>query len=127
MRISGKPLRYAMETFGVCYGPDFALCLQEVKGVLEIMGSLHDLDVACQKIDEHLLELRLLNRTMPARRDHYPLGLLRKLLKDTRAERAKDFEDFSRTLRRWERSGFRNRLVKSLAPRQANIRRRSTQ
>ena len=35
LRIDGKPLRYAMETYASCFGPGYRRCFGEVKEMLE--------------------------------------------------------------------------------------------
>jgi CHAD domain-containing protein len=56
-RLAGKPLRYLMETVAPLYGKEFNDALREVKQLLEILGKIHDCDVAMGILSEILIEL----------------------------------------------------------------------
>jgi hypothetical protein len=54
MRIAAKRLRYTLEMFQVCLGPDGPELIEAVKEIQERIGSIHDADVLAE-----LLRLRL--------------------------------------------------------------------
>lgn len=45
MRIAAKRLRYTLEMFGVCLGPDGPALIETVKELQERIGAIHDADV----------------------------------------------------------------------------------
>ena len=45
MRIAAKRLRYTMEVFTPCFGPEFARALKTVEEIQERIGAIHDCDV----------------------------------------------------------------------------------
>lgn len=110
MRIAGKPLRYAMETFQPLFGPAFAKCYEEVKGQVERMGGLHDADIALLIFREHLRELLLFNRTAAGQTEKFPTRPLRTLIQKTKSEREAAFGELERTLKRWQRENFERKI-----------------
>ena len=110
MRIAGKPLRYAMETFQPLFGPAFEKCYEEVKGLLERMGDLHDADVSLPIFREHLSELNLFNRTAVSRDEKFSTRPLLALIQKTKAEREQAFGELEKTLKRWQRENFERRI-----------------
>ena len=115
MRIAAKRLRYALEIFDVCF-PDSKDVLQEVTGIQEDLGDIHDLDVLIDLLKSRLhareaeVERRAIDimasdiaaagRTHQLRqllyaqaRDRRRIGLLG-LIGDKSAERSRRFERF---------------------------------
>ena len=45
MRIAAKRLRYTMEIFAPCFGPEFVPILKTVEEIQERIGAIHDCDV----------------------------------------------------------------------------------
>jgi CHAD domain-containing protein len=54
MRIAAKHLRYALELFRVCFGPDIDERIDDVKEIQEQIGQIHDCDVMIELLHRHL-------------------------------------------------------------------------
>jgi CHAD domain-containing protein len=54
MRIAAKHLRYALELFRVCFGPDIEDRIDDVKETQEQVGQIHDCDVLIEVLKRHL-------------------------------------------------------------------------
>ncbi len=54
MRIACKRLRYLLEIFGVAFGDDLRPFVEEVAGLQDILGDIHDCDVQVPMLEEHL-------------------------------------------------------------------------
>ncbi len=54
MRIAAKHLRYALELFRACFGPDIAERIDDVKEIQEQIGQIHDCDVMIELLHRHL-------------------------------------------------------------------------
>jgi CHAD domain-containing protein len=54
MRIAAKHLRYALELFRVCFGPDIGERIDDVKEIQEQIGQIHDCDVMIELLHRHL-------------------------------------------------------------------------
>jgi CHAD domain-containing protein len=54
MRIAAKHLRYALEIFRVCFGPDIDQRIEDVKDVQEQIGEIHDCDVLTEVLRRQL-------------------------------------------------------------------------
>jgi CHAD domain-containing protein len=54
MRISAKRLRYALELFGPCWGPDISSFAKKVAALQTSLGELHDSDIWIETFGEHL-------------------------------------------------------------------------
>ncbi len=110
MRIAGKPLRYAMETFQPLFGPALEKCYTDVKTLVERMGNLHDADVSLPVFREQLSELNLFNRTASSRKEKFSTRPLRLLIQKTKAEREQAFGELEKILNRWQRENFERRI-----------------
>ena len=115
MRIAGKPLRYVMEVCAPLYGRIFRELLEEVKLLLEELGDVHDCDVLLQKLREHLLQIRMLNRIVDRKAEQLPLKEIRAALSRVRSDRTHNYTRACVRLRRWKRTGLRGRLVRSMS------------
>lgn len=113
MRIAGKPLRYTMEIGEPCFGDPFRGCFAEIRDLLELLGDVHDLDVAIARLDDHVEEVRIFNRTVEPKK-RLRLSAMVGLLKELRREREAKFRRVTATLRRFVRTRFRGRLVRSM-------------
>lgn len=114
MRIAGKPLRYAMEIFETSFGKEYAACFEEVKGLIELLGDIHDADVAADRLKEFLREMCLYNRRVRGRADRMSTGGLRELVRAVREKRARDFTRLCETMKRWREEGFQMRLLAAI-------------
>jgi len=54
MRIACKRLRYLLEIFGDAFDADLEPFVDQVKGVQDILGGIHDRDVQVPMLEEHL-------------------------------------------------------------------------
>ena len=54
MRIACKRLRYLLEIFGIAFEADLDPFLEEVKGLQDLLGDIHDCDVQIPMLEEHL-------------------------------------------------------------------------
>jgi CHAD domain-containing protein len=102
VRILGKQLRYAMEIFACCFGPDFReKHYDAVVEMQDILGDANDSHTACQRL-QALRET--LKKTQPRQWPQYRPGIEGLLAfheKRLPAQRAK----FERWWRRWLKSG----------------------
>lgn len=76
MRIACKRLRYLLEIFGIAFEADLGPFLEEVKGLQDLLGEIHDCDVQVPMLQEHL-------RWLGERED----GTARRLVAQTTASR----------------------------------------
>ena len=54
MRIACKRLRYLLEIFGIAFDADLEPFVEEVKGLQDLLGDIHDCDVQVPMLEEHL-------------------------------------------------------------------------
>jgi len=54
MRIACKRLRYLIEIFGIAFDADLEPFLDEVKGLQDLLGDIHDCDVQIPMLEGHL-------------------------------------------------------------------------
>lgn len=113
MRIDGKPLRYALETYEVCFGPGYRACFEEVKEMLELMGAIHDLDVAVDRLRGFLREMRTLNRVSG---NKVRTGALVRLITEQAKLRDTAYREFCERIDVWNSEDFRGRLIRELLP-----------
>lgn len=53
-RIACKRLRYLLEIFAIAFPDDLAPFIDEVKGLQDLLGDIHDCDVQIPMLEEHL-------------------------------------------------------------------------
>ena len=114
MRITGKPLRYAMEYAVPAFGEDFKECLSEVKNIIELMGEIHDADVLIPELHTHLKEIRRYNRTLANREERLTTNGILKLIRETKEKRKTMFDELCATIIKWLNEGFRTRIIASM-------------
>jgi CHAD domain-containing protein len=114
MRITGKPLRYAMEYSLPAFGEDFKKCLSEVKYIIELMGEIHDADVLKPELYLHLKEIRRYNSSLINRRERLSTNGIIKLIAETREKRRVMFEELCGIINKWSKENFRLRLIASM-------------
>lgn len=114
MRITGKPLRYAMEYSESAFGTEFKNCLNEVKDITELMGEIHDADVIIPELFTHLREIRRYNRTLQNREERLSTNGITKLIKETKEKRNEMYEKLCQTIIRWVNEDFRTRIIASM-------------
>jgi len=115
MRLEGKPLRYAMEIFEPAFGEDFTSCLEEVKRLLDIMGSVHDCDVNIPKLQVHLHEVQLYNKLAARAQDKIRTGALTRLIRERHAYRRSLFQEMTGILEQWMHDSFESKLAMAMA------------
>jgi hypothetical protein len=59
LRISAKRLRYTLELFGDDFGDDGARAIVQIREVQELLGTLHDIDVRIDLIEDELASTSL--------------------------------------------------------------------
>lgn len=114
MRLAGKTLRYAMETFEPGFDAQFSECLERVKQLLVIMGSIHDCDVNIPRLQGFLKEVRHYNALRRNLGGRLQTSALMKLIRSESARRKELFVQMTVTLEQWERDNFRGSLFKSM-------------
>jgi CHAD domain-containing protein len=114
MRITGKPMRYAMEYSETAFGDEFKKCLTEVKNIIELIGEIHDADVLIPELGVHLSEIRSYNRTLANRREHLSTKGIRKLISELKEKRTAMFEKFCAEIIKWLNEDFRSRLIAAM-------------
>ena len=114
MRITGKPLRYAMEYSEAAFGVEFKKYLTEIKYIIELIGEIHDADVIIPELNLHLKEIRYYNRTLTNRTEKLSTGGITKLIKEQKEIRVEMFNEFCRIINNWINEDFRTRLISSM-------------
>jgi len=114
LRIAGKPLRYAMETFRPFFGKEFKKCLHEVEQVIDLMGKVHDCDVVTAELGLFTQQIRKLNQSGKRGRQRYTVSPISRIIGEEKSKRQKIFEELAKTLRRMKRENFRQRVLDSL-------------
>jgi CHAD domain-containing protein len=99
MRIDGKRVRYGMECFVPAYTPEYERGLEEVKALLDLMGSIHDCDV-------NIPRLRAWRDVLRRKRKRMLRQKLTEAIREFQDQRALLFQQMKETLERWEREGF---------------------
>lgn len=114
MRIAGKPLRYAMELFETTFGKEFKGCLEEIKKFIELLGQIHDIDIAIPVLQSHLREVRILNQGTADRKERIKTKVVRELIRQQRDKRNLMFTEMCNILEKWEKANFREKLIKTI-------------
>jgi hypothetical protein len=57
MRIACKRLRYLLEIFAIAFSDDLDPYIDEVKGLQDLLGEIHDRDVQAPALEDHLRRL----------------------------------------------------------------------
>jgi len=117
MRIDGKRVRYGMEIFTEVFGGRYEKKLEEIKTLLDVMGTIHDCDVHLPGIQHRIEEIRRANRRQAATAERIRTRGLTAFARELRRRRAELFEEMTKTLRRWERDHFLPSVVRSMSER----------
>jgi hypothetical protein len=81
LRIACKRLRYLLEIFAIAFPADLEPYIEEVRGLQDLLGDIHDCDVQIPMLEDHLMWLErreadaartLVERTRAPRRDGPP-------------------------------------------------------
>jgi len=114
MRISGKPLRYAMEIGETAFGEEFAKCFGEVKDAVELMGEIHDADVLVPEISSHMNEIRIYNKTLTVNSHKISTRVLRFIIISERRKRREMYAELCTKLNFWSSSDLRQKMVDAM-------------
>lgn len=114
MRINGKPLKYTMEIADGAFGNDFKKCFNEIKELLELMGSVHDCDVNITELEKFLNENRIFDSELKNPGKQVSTNAVDGLLSLLKEKRRELFEKFCDNIKRWENKNFRKRLISSM-------------
>jgi len=101
MRIDAKLLRYLLEISPESFSEDFNSALSQIKSFTEIVGELHDLDVAAKVTTNYLKNLDY----------HHSSGSLIKLLRELDEKRSKLFEKVQSKIIKWESFKLGEKLI----------------
>src|ERR1041384_1504033 len=104
MRIAGKPLRYLMESLEGSYGKEFKRSLRELEETLDLLGSIHDCDVAIATLTQYREELSIANARGGEKAAGVPSRPVTGLLLSQQAARNRLMRQLHRTLRLRESS-----------------------
>lgn len=113
MRINGKPLRYAMEIAEDGFGKEFKNCFNEVKKMLELMGSIHDCDVNISELEIFLKEIRTDNNKDNVE-EKISTTEIEGFINMLKGKRKELFGNFSDEINKWRKENFKERLIKSM-------------
>lgn len=105
-RIAFKRLRYLLEIFGPAFPDDLSPFLEEVRGMQDLLGDIHDRDVQIPALEAHLRTLE------DGDADQRP-GV-RTLIARSRAERDALYDRFLSEWARLRADRFRGRLEAAL-------------
>jgi CHAD domain-containing protein len=114
MRLSGKPLRYLMELCEPYLGKDFRNCFKEIKNFVALAGDIHDLDLILQALALFKRELEIFGGSARKTGSNITARSVSPLVKDFREKRARLANQLSAAAKRWQLSGFKERLIASL-------------
>jgi CHAD domain-containing protein len=114
LRIECKKFRYTLEYFKEILGPEIGLTINDLKGMQDHLGELHDADVACllvrkflKKLDHNQLQVPISERINPEPIVNY-LAFLH-------AERYSLTRSFPELWKKFNRPEFRQRLAQSVS------------
>lgn len=114
MRIASKPLKYIMELGEPVFGKEFRTYYNQAKELLELLGDIHDIDLALPIIKSQCNEIRLLNKVILKRTKKIRTAVLVNLINQLREKRQKLFDELCKILKQWARSNFKNKVIASI-------------
>lgn len=114
MRIAGKPLRYLMEASRRGFGKEFRICLEEIEYTLEVMGTIHDCDVAQAVLIEYHGEVKIFNRRAKKGTTRFSLRVVEDMLYRQEVKRDKFFRRLCSILEQWKNKDFEAKLLQSM-------------
>jgi CHAD domain-containing protein len=111
MRIAGKPLRYAMELAEPCFPEGFNEYFLEIKKTIQLIGDIHDIDLAVNTLHSFGAELRSYNEVAGRVIDHFPVGFLDTATGKLEADRKKLLSEIRAILLEWRQDKFFMKLL----------------
>lgn len=120
MRITGKPLRYAMEIGETVFDGEFSKCYNEVKNAVELMGEVHDADVMIPELAMQLKQTRLFNQTIPVFKQRISTRVIRNIIEELKQQRRGKYAELCKILNEWDRTNFRKKLLAAMGVEQAD-------
>jgi CHAD domain-containing protein len=115
MRIRGKPLRYAMEMALPFLKKWFNNYYLEIKDMIEELGTVHDIDVACLELRRFDKELYFFNASAAATGNRLSRTALIKVRKTLEIEKQNHREKVRDTLIRWRLGRFPETVTDALS------------
>lgn len=115
LRISGKPLRYAMELAESCFNSGFSEYFLDVKKMIQSLGDIHDIDVADASLDLFQDEMQSYNNAAKDVIEHFPTGFLLEAHEDLQTARKKLCSKVLKTLHEWRTDRFFKKFLALLA------------
>jgi CHAD domain-containing protein len=114
LRLAGKPLRYLLEFSIPFFGRALAADLEEVKGLVTLLGRIHDRDIHLPRARKHLAVIRRYNRAMADRNHRIPTAPLQRYVRTEREVRMAMYREACTILTRWRSEDFVGRVSRSL-------------
>jgi CHAD domain-containing protein len=114
IRIDAKPLRYMMELCEPVFGKGFKECFKEVKNMIELIGEIHDLDVALPILRTYRSELKLFNQTINKTTERIPAKDVTRIIREIMKKREQMFLKLCDTIKRWEKTNFRMKVITTM-------------
>jgi CHAD domain-containing protein len=115
LRISGKPLRYAMELAESCFNRGFNEYFLDVKKMIQLLGDIHDIDVADATLDLFQEEMQSFNNAAKDVIEHFPTDFLLEANEDLQTARKKLCSKVLKTLHEWRTDRFFKKFLALLA------------
>ena len=115
MRIKGKPLRFAMELAQPFLKKAFNDHYLEIKNMIEELGTIHDIDVACLELRRFDKELYFFNASATATGNRLSRTALIKVRKTLEVDRQTHLEKVRDTLIRWRLGRFPETVTDALS------------
>ena len=110
MRLAGKRLRYVLEIYRPVYGKTFAACLKEITGLLDIMGAIHECDVADVVLRDYLEEVKVHNQVIADQAHKLSIAVIQDLIRKEHSKRKHLFMEMQKILWKWESERFKINL-----------------
>jgi YfiH family protein len=115
MRITGKPLRYAMELGETAFkSVAYKKSFDEIKNTVELMGEIHDADVMIPEIELQVKEMTLFNSTVHVLKEWVSVAGLKSIITDLKTKRKSMYDELCLKLNDWEENNFRAKLIDSM-------------
>lgn len=114
MRIDGKRVRYGMEIFTEIFGLRYGTCLEEIKTFLDVMGTIHDIDVHVPRLVRQLKDIRSSNALLSLPAERMRTQGVVGCIKHFHDQRKNLFTEMAGTLTRWDRDKFVEAIARSM-------------
>lgn len=102
-RIAAKPLRYSIEILENGSKTRYSKYFSEIKKMLQLMGTIHDLDIFMQSLDN-------ISKTSGKK----TLSLIQKIVSKQKQARKRIFKKMSQKAAYWEKTKFAKKFAEAL-------------